>query len=352
MLKGADFSKWQGTIDWDAVKASLDFAIVKATEGSPDPGQSVAAYEDPAFKRNQAEARRVGILRGWYHFGRPDFNDPEPEAEELWSAIGGLQKGEVVCLDMEQSTTKDVVDWSKRFLDRFQQLSGGLKGLIYMSESWVLAHDWTSVYGAGYGLWVAKYGANDGSVPSSVNTGIWPTAAIWQYASVGSAAGISPLDMDNFYGDAASWMKYGYNEPFTTTTTTTESPATTTTTTEVVIPITVSTTSAPVDAIQPSTTTSTTTIMDTTTTTTTAVPVAASPSLTLTTSQWEKVAKAAGYSFISGFFGTLLLGATPLIDSVSTGTFSQHTFVALIVAAFVAGLNTLLVFLKQLFSVN
>jgi len=219
MLKGIDISKWQGEVDWSAIKAAEDFVIIKSSEGDPDPGQTTQQYEDPMFKTNQAGARSVGILLGYYHFARPDFNAPEGEAEECFNAIGGLQENEIVCLDMEtagQTGAANLVDWAKRWLDHFQSLSG-LKPLIYMSESWVDDYDWSNVYNAGYGLWVAKYGANDGTVPTQgVNTGVWPTAAIWQYTSVASAAGIHPVDADNFYGDDAAFDKYGYHAPVET----------------------------------------------------------------------------------------------------------------------------------------
>lgn len=209
MLKGIDISRWQGSLNWSLIKNSVDFVIIKSSEGDPDPGQSVQQYEDPMFKTNQAGARSVGILRGYYHFARPDYNEPIGEAEEFVNAVGPLEQGEVLCLDMETNANKDIVAWSKAFLDHVFQLTG-TRPLIYLSESWVTSHDWSSVFNANYGLWVAKYGVNDGNVPSGVNTGIWPTAAIWQYTSVASAAGIHPVDADNFYGTAETFQKYGY----------------------------------------------------------------------------------------------------------------------------------------------
>lgn len=209
MLKGIDISHYQGEVTFDSFKSAVDFVIIKATEGCPDPGQSVPDYIDAQFLRNQSEARRVGLLRGFYHFGRPDANDPEPEAQEFVSAIGQIQEGEMLVLDMEQATTKNVVDWSKRWLDKVTELTG-VKPLIYMSESWVTASDWSTVKNANYGLWIAKYGANDGTVPSTQpNSGAWPSAAMWQYTSKGNIAGINPVDVNQFYGDANAFKAYG-----------------------------------------------------------------------------------------------------------------------------------------------
>jgi lysozyme len=60
-VHGIDVSHHQGTIDWDRVAAEgVGFAYLKATEGSD--------HFDRRFERNWAEAGRVGIPRGAYHF--------------------------------------------------------------------------------------------------------------------------------------------------------------------------------------------------------------------------------------------------------------------------------------------
>lgn len=60
-IHGIDVSKWQGTIDWQAVRASgVTFAFIKATEG--------ADRLDDRFRENWEGARRAGVARGAYHF--------------------------------------------------------------------------------------------------------------------------------------------------------------------------------------------------------------------------------------------------------------------------------------------
>ena len=60
-VHGIDVSKWQGTIDWQAVRASgVTFAFIKATEG--------ADRLDDRFRENWEAARRAGVARGAYHF--------------------------------------------------------------------------------------------------------------------------------------------------------------------------------------------------------------------------------------------------------------------------------------------
>ena len=59
-VEGIDVSDGQGTIDWTAVKAAgVDFAIVKATQGTYDTQSTFAA--------NWGGARAAGIARGLRH---------------------------------------------------------------------------------------------------------------------------------------------------------------------------------------------------------------------------------------------------------------------------------------------
>ncbi|MDE2016490.1 MAG: glycosyl hydrolase family 25 [Hyphomicrobiales bacterium] len=60
-IHGVDVSKYQGDIDWNAVRSSgVRFAYIKATEGGN--------YVDPKFAANWAGAAAAGVPRGAYHF--------------------------------------------------------------------------------------------------------------------------------------------------------------------------------------------------------------------------------------------------------------------------------------------
>lgn len=60
-VRGIDVSHHQGDIDWQEVAdAAVDFAFIKATEGRD--------HLDTRFPHNWAEAERVGLRRGAYHF--------------------------------------------------------------------------------------------------------------------------------------------------------------------------------------------------------------------------------------------------------------------------------------------
>ena len=66
----------------------------------------------------------------------------------------------------------------------------GVAPLIYMSSS--LTHqDWSQVIAVGCRLWVAQYGANDGTPGTQPSSGAWPSWSMWQYSSSGTVPGIA-----------------------------------------------------------------------------------------------------------------------------------------------------------------
>ncbi len=200
MLKGADISSYQETPNFDTLKTELDFVIIKASEGN--------GFGDPQLSRNQDEARRVGLLRGYYHFARPDLgNTPESEANWFLAVVGQLQDGEVLALDFEVTYT-DAVNWCKAFLD-YVSSKTGCKPVIYLNQSQLLDFNWKPVIDGDYGLWLARYD-ND---PNSLNVLTpWQTVAFKQYSSTGQLQGItSNVDLDTFFGlDIAIFKAYGY----------------------------------------------------------------------------------------------------------------------------------------------
>ena len=134
--------------------------------------------------------------------------------------MGLIGAGVIPVLDWEPSNPGNVT-WAKTWLD-IVAAHWGTKPLIYMSANTIRIADWTPVSSADYGLWVAGYPRgyagdtlrNPGSVPYSVSP--WKFAAAWQYSSSGSVAGVgSAVDVDWFYGDAATWAKYA-NAPVST----------------------------------------------------------------------------------------------------------------------------------------
>ena len=204
-LKGIDISNWQAGLD--AGNIAADFVIAKATEG--------VGFVDHACDTFYQQALSAGKLVGVYHFARNSVNSAEAEVDFFINNIRGYLEtpGTLFVLDWEDATHD--VAWAKRWLDLFKEKTGK-KALIYMSESVVLSHDWSSVADADYGLWVARYRDNAADYNYDMsNAGPapavkwWKFYAMWQWTSSGRLDGwAGNLDCNEFYGDANTWRAY------------------------------------------------------------------------------------------------------------------------------------------------
>ena len=203
-ITGNDISHHQGDINFDVYRNNSFFLIMKATEGT--------SFTDPKLKRNQSEARRVGLPLGYYHFARPDANsNAENEAVYFLNVIGSLQEGEVLVLDYEPNWNGDAVAWCKKWLDAVFARTG-CRPLIYLNESQVRGFNWKPVVDGGYGLWIAKYTYDPNK--NTYNKGIWPFAAMQQWTNRQQVPGIAGnVDGNVFFGDQATFKKYGYKPP-------------------------------------------------------------------------------------------------------------------------------------------
>lgn len=209
-MKGIDISSWQAGLD--AGKIPADFVIIKATEGT--------GYVNPNCDQHYQQAAAAGKKLGVYHFARNGSNDAIAEADFFVDNIQGYIKHAMLILDWEDGGNVGDVAWARRWLDRVQERTG-VKPLIYMSESVVNSHDWSSVAGADYGLWVAKYrdmaidfnyDMSQAGTPPSVK--YWDGYAMWQWTSSGRLDGWGGnLDCNEFYGDAEAWDKYAGGAP-------------------------------------------------------------------------------------------------------------------------------------------
>ncbi|CAE6500562.1 unnamed protein product, partial [Rhizoctonia solani] len=99
-LSGIDVSGHQKNVDWGAQKkAGVKFAYVKATEGT--------SYRSPYFTQQYDGSYRIGMVRGAYHFARPDRASGAAQANYFlqyggkWTADGKTLPG---MLDIESSS--------------------------------------------------------------------------------------------------------------------------------------------------------------------------------------------------------------------------------------------------------
>ena len=192
---GIDVSKWNGNIDWNAVKNSgVSYVIIRCGYRGSTTG---ALIEDPKFRTNIQGASKAGIKVGIYFFTQA-VN--EVEAVEEASMVLGLIKGYnisfPVFLDVESSggradgisaSTRTAV--CKAFCQTIQ--NSGYKAGVYANKTWFNEKIETPSL-TGYKIWLAQYAA----APSYSRT----KYDMWQYSSKGSVPGISGnVDMNTSY---------------------------------------------------------------------------------------------------------------------------------------------------------
>jgi GH25 family lysozyme M1 (1,4-beta-N-acetylmuramidase) len=196
---GLDVSHYQGSINWASVKSlGAKFAYIKATEGT--------SYHDPYFSTNYLQAYNQGIIRGAYHYGRPDVSGGAAQADYFasngggWSADGLTLPG---VLDIEWGTAGEggdcygqsqsgMVSWILSFSNEYHARTTRWP-VIYTATSW-----WSECTGnrgdfsSTNPLFVARYASSVGTLPYN-----WGFQTIWQFAD----SGTFPGDQDRFNGD-------------------------------------------------------------------------------------------------------------------------------------------------------
>jgi GH25 family lysozyme M1 (1,4-beta-N-acetylmuramidase) len=204
VLEGTDVSNWQAEVSWPAVAAAgKRFAIVKASE---DP-----AYRDPYFGANWRGIKAANLTRGAYHFARPSRVSPAESvaffAQQI-AAVGGLEPGDLVALDIEDTDVApdaDLAGWVVDWLVA-AETELGLRPLVY-SGSWYLEpHVIDDPALADYPLWLAAYQDTAPDPPAP-----WDTLTFWQYSAHGTVPGISgDADLNQFLGTEEDLAALGY----------------------------------------------------------------------------------------------------------------------------------------------
>jgi len=196
-IKGIDVSKWNGSIDWNAVKnAGVSYVIIRCGYRGSTTGSLI---EDPMFRTNISGAKAAGLKVGVYFFTQA-VN--EAEAVEEASMVVNLVKqcGGVsypIFIDTEGAGGKGRADGlnkatrtavCKAFCQTVQ--NSGYTAGVYASKSWFVNNvDYGQL--SGYKIWLAQYASK-------------PTLSgrydLWQYSDKGSIPGISgAVDMNISY---------------------------------------------------------------------------------------------------------------------------------------------------------
>lgn len=202
---GPDISQFQGSVNFRQVADAAEFVFVKATEG--------VTFDDPAFdgarlRAIREAAKAEGLLVGYYHFARPDNNDPRAEARHFVRRVrecgGRLGKRRRLAflrtelpgvLDYEVADDQGADDgWVAAWVDEYRHVTGH-SPIVYGGS--VLRERTSKSFGCR--LWLAAYVADpDPYVPAAWRAMGWK---FWQFTDRGSCPGISgPCDMNRFKG--------------------------------------------------------------------------------------------------------------------------------------------------------
>ena len=182
---GIDVSKWNGTIDWNAVKNSgVNYVIIRVGYRGSSQG---ALIEDPKFKTNIKGATAAGIKVGVYFFTQAvDEVEAVQEASMVLDRISGYKISYPVFLDVEGSGGRgDAIDSATRtavckaFCNTIK--NAGYTPGIYANKTW-LSSKMDAGALSGYKIWLAQY------AKTPTYTGRYD---LWQYRSDGKVSGIS-----------------------------------------------------------------------------------------------------------------------------------------------------------------
>lgn len=188
---GIDVSEYQGKIRWTYVdtleqKYPLHFVFIRATVGKD--------RKDRQFDRNWLGAKENMMIRGAYHYYRP--NENSMEQAELFIKTVTLQKGDLPpVLDIEKLPKNQSIDNLKIGLKRWLnavESHYGVKPIIYTGERYY--DDFLKEEFSDYLFWIANYNFYREEIAED-----W---LFWQFTEKASAPGIKGnVDVNIYNGD-------------------------------------------------------------------------------------------------------------------------------------------------------
>ena len=192
---GIDVSKWNGDIDWNAVKNSgVNYVIIRCGYRGSSTG---ALIEDPKFKANIKGATSSGLKVGVYFFSQATSEvEAVEEASMVLSLIKGYNISYPVFLDVEPSGGRgDSISKEVRtsVINAFCQTisNSGYASGVYANKTWLESKFSTGNLSSSCKIWLAQYAAQP-TYGGKYN--------MWQYTSKGKVNGISgDVDMNLSY---------------------------------------------------------------------------------------------------------------------------------------------------------
>ena len=198
-VHGADVSYYQGEIDWEILSKQIDFAFIKATEGS--------YHVDVRFEENRQKATESGLTFGAYHFFSFESSG-RTQAENFIATVGKWDGMLRPVVDVEYySTTEEIAstDEIQRNLQEMLMMLEeyyGCKPILYATQS----SYFTLLQGKfrDYPLWIRNV-----YVKPLIPGRRW---IFWQYEDSAELDGYygeqDKIDLNVFYGSREDLEKY------------------------------------------------------------------------------------------------------------------------------------------------
>ena len=200
-IRGIDVSRYQGTVDWERVKAAgCQFAMLRAGYGTDT--------VDEQFRRNASECNRIGLPIGAYWFCYADSPaDAQLEADGCLRTVAPYRLDYPVCYDIEQASVDYAArqgitvtpalaeQFVKRFCERIEEK--GYFAMFYTNKNFLDQYLNENI-AKRYAFWYARYnGTFDGT-----------DCGMWQYSDAGQVPGISGnVDLDISFVDYPSVIR-------------------------------------------------------------------------------------------------------------------------------------------------
>jgi len=198
--KGLDISRWQGDVNFYAIKKSgYDFVILNAGYGR------YINQKDQYFETNYKQAKEAGLNVGayWYSYAKT-ASEAEQEAKTFLEAVKGKQFEYPLAFDIEDPSqsglsNKTINAMCKAFCSYLEK--NGYYAMIYSFGGW-LENRISAANKKAYDIWLAEW--TNASQPS-VYTGAY---GIWQYSDNARASGINgAVDANRAYKDYPTIIK-------------------------------------------------------------------------------------------------------------------------------------------------
>ncbi|HEY9776422.1 MAG TPA: GH25 family lysozyme [Planktothrix sp.] len=199
--EGVDVSSFQDRIDWGKARHEVDFAMIKASEGS--------TIADAKFASNWDNTTKAGVMRGAYHFFRPK-TDVQEQVQNFCAPFKHHYNGDLPpALDLEDAhlwkgmsqkqKIKEINEWMKGVEHELH-----VQPIIYTNTNFYQKVLKNTAELKKYPLWIADW--RDRSTPEIPKPwqGQGKEYLFWQYDAFGKIPGVSGrVDCDYYKGTMA-----------------------------------------------------------------------------------------------------------------------------------------------------